>query len=122
MCVLICATSNVREWLDVPSGLAYWQALQLCPVFISGVVSQASHQSQPFQPFTIDGHKLDQVAQRLVTNRSARIQAQCRYHAQSMDRGIQSAEHGGSSRDWQKALETIAKTWGRLLSLVGLGW
>jgi hypothetical protein len=121
MCVLFCANSNVREWLDAPSALAYRQALQLCPVFGNGVASQASHQGQPFQSL-VDSHRLDQAALLLVTKRSAWIQAYYRYRAQPMHRGIHLAEHGRLSCDWQKALEAIAKTWGRLLSLVGLGW
>ena len=122
MCVLICANSNMRDWLDAPSALAYRQALQLCPVFGSVVASEPAHQCQPFQSDLADSHKIDQAAQRLVTKRSVWIQAYCRYRDQPMRRSVRLVEHRGLSCDWQIALETIAKTWGRLLSLVGLGW
>jgi hypothetical protein len=122
MCVLICANSNMRDWIDAPSALAYRQALQLCSVFGSVVASEPAHQGQPFQSVLVDSHKIDQAAQRLVTKRIAWIQAYCRYRDQPMHRSIQLVEHRGLSCDWQKALEAIAKTWGRILSLVGLGW
>src|SRR5436190_14272811 len=104
MCVLICAHSNVREWFDIPQARAYRQSLQFCPVFGGGDAS-------------LDSLELGDAAQQRVMKRSAWILAYCRYRAQLMHSSIQSAEHRGSSREWQKAFEAIAKTWGRLLSL-----
>jgi hypothetical protein len=109
MCVLICANSNVGEWFDIPLARAYRQSLQLCPVYNTSAAS-------------VESFELGDAAHRRVMKRSASIQLYYRYRAEPMHRGIHLAEHGGSSRDWQKALEAITKTWGRLLSLVGLGW
>jgi hypothetical protein len=122
MCVLICANSNLREWLGAPSTLAYRQALHLCPVFGSVVASEAAYQGQSIRSDLVDNHKIDQAAQRFSTKRTAWILVYCRYRDQSLHCSIQPVEPRGLSRDWQKALEAIAKTWGRLLSLVGLGW
>jgi len=111
MCVLLCANSTVREWLDVPQALAYRQARQLCPV--SGADQSPTEESR----------ELGQTAQRRVMKRSAWLQPYCRYHAlPAIDRKqlVESSVPSASSREWYKAFEAIAQTWGRLLSLVGL--
>ena len=64
--------------------------------------------------------ELDEAAQRRVMKRSSWLQAYCRYRSRLTQHGIHRVDSGELSRDWQKAFETIAKTWGRLLSLVGL--
>lgn len=103
MCVLLCANPKVHEWLDVPLALAHRQALQigaLCP---------------PSVDSNLEDIELDEAEARRLMNRSAWIQAYCRYRAQPVERNA-------LSQDWQKALEAIAHAWGRLLSLIGLRW
>jgi hypothetical protein len=109
MCVLLCANPTVREWLDVPLAREYRQMLQLNPV-CPGETSE---------PAAVD---LDPPAQERVSKRSAWRQAYCRDHLQRAQHGELLAEHSATSLEWQKALEAIAKGWGRLLSLVGLRW
>ena len=121
MCVLICANARVREWLDMPLARAYRQTLQLCPVCSISTSAKALQERDDLPSPTGDGFELDELTQRRVMKRSAWVQAYCKYHAHA-DHGMRRAEIGGSSKDWHKALETIAKTWGRLLSLVGLRW
>jgi hypothetical protein len=121
MCVLICANSNVREWLDIPLARAYRESLQLCPTSPSSESREENAGRGKSPSRTKAEFELDESTRRRVMKRSAWLQAYCRYRA------IHVAEHhmhlvdsGGSTREWQKAFETIAKTWGRILSLVGL--
>lgn len=122
MCVLICANSNVREWLDMPLARAYRQTLQLCPTCPSSAPSRASQELKDLKSATGESFEFDEAAERRVMNRSAWRQAYCRYVASAAAYGMRRTEFDGSSREWHKALETIAKTWGRILSLVGLRW
>lgn len=124
MCVLLCANSSVREWLDIPLARAYRQSLQICHVCAALAATNASYGYgiEASQPQPTNTFELDEAAQRRVMKRSAWLQAYCRYRTQLAQRGHHLAENGGSPRDWQKALDALAKTWGRILSLVGLRW
>ena len=117
MCVLICANPNVCEWLDMPLARAYRQTLQLCPICPTTSPEQDNLPSP-----TEDSFESDKLPQRCVMKRSAWLQAYCKYLTHVTDHGIRRADFGNSSREWHKALEAIAQTWGRLLSLVGLRW
>jgi hypothetical protein len=121
MCVLLCANANVRQWFDVPAARAYRQALQVSGVCQAclGVGAQNSHEPRSR---SITEPESDEVFVEHVMMRSAWLQAYCTYRAHSAAHGRRLAEGRGSARDWPKALEAIAKTWGRLLSLVGLRW
>ena len=122
MCVFICANSKVRDWLDTPLARAYRQTLQLSPMYLNSIALAAGGKQEDFASRTSDDVELDESAQRRIMKRSAWLQAYCRYLTHAAEHGVRRAEFGGSSREWQKALETIAKTWGRILSLVGLRW
>jgi hypothetical protein len=122
MCVFICANSKVRDWLDMPLARAYRQTLQLCPIYPHSTAFAAGEKQDDLPSQTSDNVELDELAQRRVMKRSAWLQAYCRYLTHMAEHGIRRAETGRSSREWQKAFETIAKTWGRILSLVGLRW
>jgi hypothetical protein len=123
MCVLLCANPKVREWTDMPQALAYRQALQLCGLCPKVEASEAK--LQKCQSTFVASFELDEAAQRRVMKRSAWLQAYCRYSihvAQNCKHSARSGAPSFSSNEWHKAFETIAKTWGRILSLVGLRW
>src|SRR4051812_5698067 len=120
MCVLLCANSNVRESLDIPLALAYRQTLQLYAVCYSGAAIGAPSEDRASS--SSDDSELNEASQRRVTKRSAWLQAYCAYrmHLAKQSSGLSACR--ASSRDWPKALEALAKTWGRILSLIGLWW
>jgi len=123
MCVLLCANSKVRKWFDIPQALAHRQIIQLCPSNGDNVMVNESHQVEAAQCSRGETVKLDNAKQQRVMKRSAWRQAYCRYHmqgARGSDRLAGWTAAPASSREWHKALEAIAETWGRLLSLVGL--
>jgi hypothetical protein len=122
MCILICAHSNVCEWFDIPSARAYRQTLQLCPMCPSSASREELPEQDNLPSSTDDSFEFDELAPRRVMKRSAWLQAYCKYRTHVAEHSIRLANIDGSSRDWQKAFETIAKTWGRILSLVGLRW
>jgi hypothetical protein len=122
MCVFLCANSIVHEWLDMPLARAYRQSLQDCPIYAAQPALTASHECPTPESVATGAIELDEAAQRRVMKRSSWLQAYCRYRTSLTQHGIHRVDSGELSRDWQKALETIAKTWGRLLSLVGLRW
>jgi hypothetical protein len=122
MCVLLCANSNLRDWFDMPMARAYRETLQLHTVCSSGAFSKAASGGDSAHLLNAESIELDEAAQRRVMKRSAWLQAYCCYRMHLAHHSEQLAECGRSSREWYKALETIAKTWGRLLSLVGLRW
>jgi hypothetical protein len=122
MCVLLCANSNVREWFDMPMARAYRETMQLNAECASSAFSKASLGGDSPQLSRGDSIELDEAAQRRVMKRSAWLQAYCCYRMHLAHHSEQLAECGHSSGEWYKALETIAKTWGRLLSFVGLRW
>jgi hypothetical protein len=123
MCVLLCANSKVGEWLDIPLALAYRQSLEPCPVHADHEVAKAGrpvHVAESSSAEILELHKPDQQR---VMKRSAWLQAYCRYQMQRARHNERSERiASASSREWHKALEAIAQTWGRLLSLVGLRW
>jgi hypothetical protein len=124
MCVLLCVNSNVRECLEIPLARAYRQTLQLCALCPSGG-AETLYQERASQSGTVKNVELDEAAQRRVMKRSAWLQAYCSCRANLAQRGRHLADchsSSASSRDWPKALEGIAKTWGRLLSFIGLRW
>jgi len=123
MCVLLCANSKVREWLDMPLAIAHRQALQLCPVNGDYQVADVGHEAQVVQSSSGETFELDKAEYLHVMKRSAWLQAYCRYHMKRpchSERLAELSAVSASSREWHKALEAIAQTWGRLLSLVGL--
>jgi hypothetical protein len=123
MCVLLCANSNVCEWLEIPLAWSYREALELCPVLSSSDALKVLQQSNSPQTVTISNVELDEAAQRRVMERSAWLQAYWRYHVRRAQHGKYLGEFdvgSDSSHEWQKPFEAIAKTWRRLLSLVGL--
>jgi hypothetical protein len=123
MCVLLCANSNVRSWVDIPQALAYRQALQMCTLCLKAEVYEA--QLREWQSKPIANFESDEATQPRIMKRSAWVQAYCRYRAHLAQQGKRLAACGNSSassNEWQKALEALTKTWGRLLSLVGLRW
>jgi hypothetical protein len=122
MCVFLCANSSVREWLDMPLARAYRQSLQHCLICYGNSAVNASHENPAAESLATGTFELDEAARRRVMKRSSWLQAYCRYRTCLTQHGIHRVDSGELSRDWQKALETIAKTWGRLLSLVGLRW
>ena len=122
MCVLLCANSKVREWFDLPMARAYRETLQLHATCSSGAFSKSSSVDAPARLFRGDSIEVDEGTQRRLMKRSAWLKAYCCYRMHLAHDSEQLAECGRSSREWHKALETIAKTWGRLLSLVGLRW
>jgi hypothetical protein len=125
MCVLLCANSNVREWFDIPTARAYRETLQLQAACASGAFCKVSSRDHSGQLSTIDNIELDEAAQRRIAKRSAWLQAYCCYRMHLAQRSKHLAERGASSissSEWHKAFETLAKSWGRLLSLVGLRW
>jgi hypothetical protein len=117
MCVLFCANPAVRDWLEIPLAQAYRQALQLCPVCPAEVKLLMSQQSNSSHSVAVSNFELDEASQHRMMKRSAWVQAYLRYSV-----GRTRHVPPSSSGEWQKAFETIAKTWGRLLSLVGLRW
>jgi hypothetical protein len=123
MCILLCASSKAREWLEIPQALAYRQALQLCTLCPNVVASEVQRREP--QSLPVASLEFDEAAQRRIMRRSAWVQAYCRYRTHLTQPGNHSAACGASSvspNEWQKAFDAIAKTWGRLLSLVGLRW
>jgi hypothetical protein len=122
MCVFICANPKVREWLDMPLARAYRQTLQLCPKYSNSIPLAAGEKQDGVLSPTSEGVELDELAQRRVMKRSAWLQAYCRYLTQVSEHGIRGVDVSKSTREWHKAFETIANTWGRILSLVGLRW
>src|SRR5262249_55579551 len=122
MCVLLCAGSKVHEWLDMPLALAHRQSLQACPICAAKPALMASQQSSESKPALVEAVEMDEAARRHVMKRSSWLQAYCRCRGHLTKHGIHCAESGQLSLDWPKAFEAIAKTWGRLLSLVGLRW
>jgi hypothetical protein len=120
MCVLLCANSNVRESLEIPLALAYRQTMQLYAVCYSGAAIEAPSEDRASS--SADYFESDEAARRRVMKRSAWLQAYCSYRMHLAEQGSGLSGCGASSRDWPKALEALAKTWGRILSLIGLGW
>jgi hypothetical protein len=120
MCVMLCANSSLRESLEIPLALAYRQTLQLCAVCHGGAAVMASHQDDASP--SADDFELNEAARRRVMKRSAWLQAYCSYRMHLAEQNGRLSASGGSSRDWPKALEALAKTWGRILSLIGLRW
>ena len=106
----------------MPLARAYRQTLQLCPICPSSASREELSEQGNLPSSTDDGFELDELAQRRVMKRSAWLQAYCKYLTTVAEHGIRRGEIGSSSREWQIAFETIAKTWGRILSLVGLRW
>jgi hypothetical protein len=102
MCALICANPKTIKWLDVPLAVAHRQALQLRALF-------------PQNPDESERVEVDEASTLRVMNRSAWIQAYCRYRSTDV-------EPRSLSEGWQKALDAIAHAWGRILSLIGLRW
>jgi hypothetical protein len=121
MCVFLCATTTSRQWFDIPAARAYRQALQASVVCDSSVSAHAANIHEP-PSRTIGEPQLDHVAVLRVTKRTAWIQSWCAYRAYLAGHNRRRLKGGTSARDWPKAFEAIAKTWGRLLSLVGLRW
>jgi len=128
MCVLLCANSKVREWIDMPLACAFRETLQVCAAYTCGAIADApskdhgkSHAS-PLEPAV--NVERDEAWQRRVMKRSAWLQAYFRYSLHMADRKRVLTDSidptTASSCDWPKALKAIAKTWGRFLSLVGL--
>jgi hypothetical protein len=112
MCVLICTNSATRRCLEIPIARAYRQTLQCCMVSPDGAGST-------------ENRELDEASKRRVMKRSAWLQAYCCYHLRAENQCKHPVDPGAlfvSSCDFQKALQAIAKTWGHLLSLVGLLW
>jgi hypothetical protein len=112
MCVLLCVNSKTHEWMERPFAIAYRQSLQLwslCP--------DESHECG--NPKTDSVRRLDEQVdieddmKPRVMNRSTWIQAYFSYREHK-------AQGHLSTQDWHQALELIAKTWNRLLFLVGL--
>ena len=122
MCVLLCANSNVRVWFDERMARAYRETLQLHAACSNGAFSKASSGETSAGLSRGDSIEIDEAAQRRVMKRSAWLQAYRCYRMHPAHHSEHLGECGRSSREWHKALETIAKTWGRLLSLVGLRW
>jgi hypothetical protein len=123
MCVFLCANPNVREWLEMPQGLAYRQALQLCALCSTIGSSEAQLRECHSKPSA--SFELEEAARRRIMLRFSLLQTDCRYRMHLADHGNNRAECGPSfalPNEWHKALEALAKTWGRLLSLVGLRW
>ncbi len=122
MCVLLCVNSSLRECLEIPLARAYRQSLQLCTVSPS-CIAESLYQGQASQSRTVKNAELDEAAQRRFKERSAWLQAFCSYRAtpaQHSKHLTGCSRSSASTRDWPKALEWIAKTWGRLLSFIGL--
>jgi len=122
MCVLICANLKACELFEIGSARAYREMLQLSPVCPGVVASNAVHKDLASQSPTAGKCELDVASQPRIMKRSAWLQAYCRYQLQLAQDASRSATNGGSSHEWQKAFEAVAKTWGRLLALVGLCW
>jgi len=121
MCVLICANLKACELFEIGSARAYREMLQLSPVCPGGIASNAVHKDLASQSRTGGKCELDRASQPRIMKRSAWLQAYGRYQLQLAQEASRSA-NGGSSHEWQKAFEAVAKTWGRLLALVGLRW
>jgi hypothetical protein len=118
MCVLLCANSSVRESLGLPLALAHRETLELCPTYPNVASANAPNNGDCFHRL-VDTIEIDDGWQLHIMKRSAWLQAYCRYRAQRADHR-EAAEWRVSAREWQKAFETLAKTCGRILSLVGL--
>jgi hypothetical protein len=121
MCVLLCANTNVRQWFDVPAARAYRQSLQVSSVWQACMGADAQNSHEPRSRGLAESES-DEMFVQHVMKRSAWLQAYCTYRAYSAAHGRCLVDGRASARDWPKALEAIAKTWGRLLSLVGLRW
>jgi hypothetical protein len=122
MCVLLCVNSNARECLEIPLARAYRQTLQLCALCPSGG-AETLYQDQASQSGSVKNDQLGEAAQRRIMKRSAWLQAYCMSRTSQAPRSKHLADFNRSSalsRDWPKALEGIAKTWGRFLSFSGL--
>src|SRR3954454_8604280 len=103
MCVLLCANSRVREWLDMPLARAYREILQSCPACDDGKLNEALVADQPLQQSTTTVFELTPAAHRRVMKRSAWLQAYCRYSAQPgqhISRFEESDNAFTSTRDW----------------------
>ena len=120
MCVLLCANLNVCELMEVPLAQASRLTLQLNAVCSGSAALKEPFKDWASEPTSADNCDLDEAAQLHVMKRSAWLQAYFRYHSHRGPRHRHTLNHGASSRDWRKALEAIEKTWGRLLSLIGL--
>lgn len=121
MCVLLCAGADVRHWFDIPAARAYREALQASAVCVTSLGAHTSNLHDP-QSHTIGESEADVVIVQRVMKQATWRHAYCAYRARLAGHRRRLAEASASARDWPKALEAIAKTWGRLLSLVGLRW
>src|SRR4051794_28409743 len=106
----------------MPLAQAYRKSLQHCLSCHCSSIVHAFRESPGSESFITGTCELDESGRRRVMKRSSWLQAYCSYRSSSTQHGISCVKSGDLSRDWQKALEAIAKTWGRLLSLVGLRW
>jgi hypothetical protein len=121
MCILLCANTSVREWFDKPAALDYRRSLQMNGPLIGDHAVPDTPSLGQHEPNALS-------AQREAPNpltlrcmkRPAWLQAYCHYRSALAPHERGRALCGRSSSDWPKALEAIAKTWGRLLSFVGL--
>lgn len=122
MCVLLCANSKVVEWAAMPLAIAYREALQLCPM-PNTVATESSQPGENRVAPEVEGDRSAETVQLHAMKRSAWLQAYWRYRMRGSQRDERVSdffEACDSTGEWQKAFEAIAKTWGRLLSLVGL--
>jgi len=116
MCVMLCASMKVHDWLDLTLAKSYRETLQACAICPSI--------NDSYEPLVAVGGaskpqaavaQLEKAAAVKVMKRSAWVQAYCRHLAHT-------SQGNASAQDWHKTLELIANAWGRLLSLVGLRW
>ena len=124
MCVLICANSKVREWLDISLARDCRRVLQLCSVSSAASESSTLSRNESAHAPTFEAFDAEEKVRQRVMTRSAWVQAFFRYSGPRAQRShyLNSAESRNLSHEWQKTFEAIAKTWGRLLSLLGLCW
>jgi hypothetical protein len=111
VCIVLCATRKFKDSFDKVE--AREEAQPILPLLTADHTT-ATHRKSTLSAAPAVGRSGSAVLEALphIMKRSAWIQAHCRRMASCHD----------SAQDWQKALESIAHAWCRLLALVGLRW
>lgn len=122
MCVLLFANPNVREWLEQASATNSQDLLQQVEVRRVG-----SHRLRSCGLSSADNALRAEVIASHSFHRSAWIQAYFRYTVShrccdfsSCDQLNHTLAAASLAREWQKALEAVAKAWRRFLCFAGL--
>ena len=106
MCLLLCSSLKVHEWLDLPQALAYRESLQVdSQVRTEGTFLESQRDDRDTA-----------TAPNSVMKRSAWLQL---YFKQLAEVEKPTPVESTLFKEGHPTLEAIARAWGRLLALVG---